>query len=131
MTSSWKAFGRKLEVITVVLLVLAVAYLWVNSESEETEAPHVARQAPDVETGLAGLPHQPPLSTLTDVGASQQTTESTLSGDNSLTADLDLQDWRSSSTSPTELEPARFRSRSRFEFRCRRIKWRLTHAGFV
>ena len=61
MTSSWKALGRTLEIITIVLLVLAVAYLWVDSDSEDIEAPQVTSQAPDAKTETIEPPYQPPV----------------------------------------------------------------------
>ncbi len=70
MTSSWKALGRTLEIITIVLLVLAVGYLWVNSDSEDLEAPQGASQAPDAKIETVEHPYQPPLSTAADPGIS-------------------------------------------------------------
>ena len=47
MPSSWKTFGRTVEIVTIVLLVLAVSYLWINSDSGDAEAPQVLSQAPE------------------------------------------------------------------------------------
>ena len=71
MTSSWKALGRTVEIITIVLLVLAVGYLWVNSDSEDTEAPQVTGQAPDAKTETVEHPYQPPVPTSADTGSYQ------------------------------------------------------------
>ncbi len=71
MSSSWKALGRTLEIITIVLLVLAVGYLWVNPDSEDTEAPQVASQAPDARTETVEHPYQPPVPTSRVTGTYQ------------------------------------------------------------
>ena len=71
MSSSWKALGRTLEIITIVLLVLAVGYLWFNPDSEDTEAPQVASQAPDARTETVEHPYQSPVPTSRVTGTYQ------------------------------------------------------------
>lgn len=66
MPSSWKTFGRTVEIITIVLLVLAVSYLWVNSDWEDAEAPQVTSQAPDAETKTVQQPYRPPMPTVAE-----------------------------------------------------------------
>lgn len=72
MPSSWRIFGRAVEITTVVLLVLAVSYLWVNSDSEDTQAPQIPSQPPDAKTDTAQRPYRPPVPTSTDTGTYQQ-----------------------------------------------------------
>jgi phospholipid transport system substrate-binding protein len=90
MTSSWKALGRTLEIITIVLLVLAVGYLWVDTESEDTSEPQIASPPTDADTETVEHPYypppvitstatdlyQPPAPILTDTSTYQQPTES-------------------------------------------------------
>ena len=67
MTSSWKALGRTLEIITIVLLVLAVAYLWVDTDSKDTLEPQIASPPSDADTETIEHPYyQPPVTTSTD-----------------------------------------------------------------
>jgi phospholipid transport system substrate-binding protein len=70
--SSWKTFGRTVEITTIALLVLAVGYLWVNSDSDDTEAHQVPSQAPDAKTETVQQPHRPPMSTATDAGTDRR-----------------------------------------------------------
>ena len=90
MTLSWKALGRTLEIITIVLLVLAVGYLWVDTDSEDPLEPQIASPPPDSETEPVEHPYypppvttstdtdlyQPPAPILTDTSTYQQPTES-------------------------------------------------------
>jgi TRAP-type C4-dicarboxylate transport system substrate-binding protein len=94
MTSSWKTFGRTVEIITIVLLVFAVSYLWVNSGSEDTEAPQVASQAPDAETETVERSYQPPVPSSADTGTYRQLEETPPYIDISPPADLYQQPYQ-------------------------------------
>lgn len=88
MPSSWKTFGRAVEIVAIVLLVLAVSYLWVNSDSEDTEAPQVESQAPDARAEAVQRPYRPPVPTATETGAYQRPVAVSPPIDNSPPADL-------------------------------------------
>lgn len=88
MPSSWKTFGRAVEIVAIVLLVLAVSYLWVNSDSEDTEAPQVQSQAPDARAEAVQRPYRPPVPTATETGAYQRPVAVSPPIDNSPPADL-------------------------------------------
>ncbi len=66
MPLTWKALGRTLEIITIVLLVVAVRYLWVRADSAATatpESPQVEIQVPEPERETFVAPYQPPVPT--------------------------------------------------------------------
>ena len=75
MTSSWKALGRTLEITTIVLLVLAVGYLWVDTDSEDTLEPQIASPPPDAKTESTESPYQLPLRRSADTGTYRQPQE--------------------------------------------------------
>ena len=71
-----------------MLLVLAVSYLWVNSGSEDTEAPQVQSQAPDARAEAVQRTYRPPVPTATETGAYQRPVAVSPPIDNSPPADL-------------------------------------------
>jgi len=75
MTSSWKSLGRTLEIITIVLLVLAVGYLWINSDSEDTETPQDSNRQPVAITESVEPPNQRPLHRPAGAGTHRQPEE--------------------------------------------------------
>ena len=72
MISSWKALGRTFEIITIVLLVMAVGYLWINSESNATEVRQVLSRAPDAKKEFVERTYRPPPPNSTDTSTYQK-----------------------------------------------------------
>jgi phospholipid transport system substrate-binding protein len=70
--SSWKTFGRTVEITTIALLVLAVSYLWVNSDSDDAQVPQIPIQAPEAKTETVQLPYRPSVPTSTDAGTDRR-----------------------------------------------------------
>jgi phospholipid transport system substrate-binding protein len=86
--SSWKTFGRAVEIVTIVLLVLAVSYLWINSDSEDAEAPQVLSQAPEAKAEAVPQPYRPTVPMAPETAAYQQPVAVSPTIDNSPPADL-------------------------------------------
>ena len=91
MPLSWKALGRTLEIITIVLLIVAVRYLWIKADSKTTESPETTQveiQVPEANTEAPEHPlqpqvptqaeadsYQPPIATSADTESYQQSVE--------------------------------------------------------
>ncbi len=74
MPLPWKALGRTLEIITIVLLVVAVRYLWVKADSKTTESPEIPQieiPAPMANTETFETPYQPQVPTPAESGLYQ------------------------------------------------------------
>jgi phospholipid transport system substrate-binding protein len=86
--SSWRSFGRVVEITTVVLLVLAVGYLLTKSDPEDIEVRQDPNQPQDTTTETAEQPSQPQMTPAAESVALQQPAERSRSTEASPPTDL-------------------------------------------